>query len=205
MSYILQALKKAEAERRLGQVPDAHSVLAAAEADRAPGDAGARPARWAGLGAALVLIGGVAVAAWWLAARGPVATAPVAVAPPAPLPAPSPPSPVAAAPAPSPPPVIELAPLPPPAPAASAVAAPPAASAAEPIWIEQLPPAERAALPRLVVAGAIQAANRADRVLLLDGEARREGDTLAPGLVLERIEPGHALLRWREQRLKLRL
>lgn len=35
---------------------------------------------------------------------------------------------------------------------------------------------------------------------MLDGQVLREGDSVAPGLVLERIAQKSAILRWREQR-----
>ena len=64
MSYILEALRKADAERDRGAVPDLHTQLlpgGPADAEAAP----SRASRWLGplLGAAVVLVG---VAAWRL-------------------------------------------------------------------------------------------------------------------------------------------
>lgn len=98
MSYILDALKKADAEREQGQVPGLHTP--AANADLADGPQLRTPPLWVmGLGAFLVLI---ALGAVWLWPR-PVAViataptqpqslpaAPVAVPVPVPVPAPAP-------------------------------------------------------------------------------------------------------------------
>ncbi|MFY9810909.1 general secretion pathway protein GspB [Aquabacterium sp.] len=98
MSYILDALKKADAEREQGQVPGLHTP--AANADLADGPQLRTPPLWVmGLGALLVLI---ALGAVWLWPR-PVAViataptqpqslpaAPVAVPVPAPAPTPAP-------------------------------------------------------------------------------------------------------------------
>jgi general secretion pathway protein B len=77
MSYILEALRKADAERDRGAVPDLHTQLlpgGPADAEAAP----SRASRWLGplLGAAVVLVG---VAAWRL--LGVDAPSTVAVAP----------------------------------------------------------------------------------------------------------------------------
>jgi general secretion pathway protein B len=40
---------------------------------------------------------------------------------------------------------------------------------------------------------------------MLNGQLVREGDAVAPGLVLERIEPKSAVLRWRDMRISLPL
>lgn len=82
MSYILDALKKADAEREQGQVPGLHTPTAQLETDLAPGS-GRTPAPWVmGLGAALVL---AALGTAWLWTRplgAPVPTsAPVQPAP----------------------------------------------------------------------------------------------------------------------------
>jgi general secretion pathway protein B len=86
MSYILEALRKADAERDRGAVPDLHTQLLPG----GPGDAEASPSRasrWLGplLGAAVVLVG---VAAWRLLGVDAPSTAAVAPLPPT-QPAPS--------------------------------------------------------------------------------------------------------------------
>lgn len=128
MSYILDALRRADAERALGHAPDLHAQplppLAAGEDGPATT---ARPALWLGAGLAFGVLG--ALAAWWWfapagdgaadtgapgAATAPAATARVEPAPPPPMPVAEPvatPSPPMAAPA-----LNRLPPLPPPAP-----------------------------------------------------------------------------------------
>ena len=84
MSLILEALKKSEAERRLGRAPDLFTAP--------PGGAVRRPARRGGfalgLGLALVALGPVV---WWLLGRMPDAPAPAAVEAPSVAPGSAPP------------------------------------------------------------------------------------------------------------------
>lgn len=135
MSFILDALKRADAERERGRVPGLHSQtpLPTAKAAARP----ARPSRWGWLVGLLVLL--VATLAWWLwpssrdTATIPepsVASAPAPAAEPAPpitAPAPSPaPAPAAAVVAPVTTPVTKASPQPPVAPLLSP---PPAAPA----------------------------------------------------------------------------
>ena len=121
MSYILEALKKADAERERGAVPDLHAQpvpLAAAYEDQAP--RGAKPWLWLAAGAFIALAG---VLAWQFSGSE---------APPGVMPEP-PPAPAAAVAAPPAPPATLATPAPPPAPAAppgpATQPAPPATSA----------------------------------------------------------------------------
>ena len=45
----------------------------------------------------------------------------------------------------------------------------------------------------------------ASRFVILDGQVLREGDPVAPGVVLERIERKAAVLRWKDQRIEVPL
>lgn len=84
MSYILDALRRAEAdrERERGQVPGLHTQAPSAGEAAAP----AGPRRWAPwAGAGLLLAAGIGAGAWWAGGRG---EAPAAPAAPAPMPAP---------------------------------------------------------------------------------------------------------------------
>ena len=160
MSYILEALKKAQAERQLGSAPTIHALpIQAAPPERA--GAGKAPLAIA-LTAAVVAATGAGVM-WWrqatpvappLAASAVVAPAPIAQAPPAPVPLQMQPqapvqiepqapvqiqpqpqrqatlAPSALAVAPKPAPVKNRAPAPTPAP--TTAAAPPAVAAAPP-------------------------------------------------------------------------
>jgi general secretion pathway protein B len=117
MSYILEALKRAEAERERerGAVPGLHAQpMAAAEPAGAP--TWLRPALWAG-GGAIVVLAGAFGWRWWTAGGGAAASPPaqpMAMAA-APAPAALPPAPMPAAPA---------APAPAPAPTLSSAASP---------------------------------------------------------------------------------
>lgn len=148
MSLILEALRKSEAQRRLGQAPDLLAPVA-------PPPRRQRVPNWLLLGLALMLVG---AAAWWLGRmavpdpardNGP---AELASGTPAPIDGPlSVQGPVADAPAPMPAPVTALpvqptpAPTPAPAPAPTPVPSPAVAPAAGPV-VE--PPAAPAAQPR---------------------------------------------------------
>ena len=155
MSLILDALRKAEAERQRGAVPGLHSPVAAPPARPAP--VRRAPPVALGLGV-LTLLGLAGAAAWWWSrpAAAPLAPPPALAAAPGPgAPAEQPP-----APAPAPWPLVVSAPTDAPAaqpPAAPAVAARTAATPA-PILTQvrrlaELPPEQRRELPPLVVGG----------------------------------------------------
>jgi general secretion pathway protein B len=220
MSYILQALKKAEAQRKLGQVPDAGSVLGGPESvlaatPAAAADATGRRLRWWPAGGVVLLgVVGVLAAVAWVLWRAPQQSVPTPALAQAQAPAPAvAAAPVAipnASPAPAPPPVIALAEPPVAAEApATPPAAPPQAASAQDVaparHLADMPPAQRAGLPPLQVGGSVLSPRRSERLLMLDGQVRREGDALAPGWVLEAIEPGHAVLRSGQERWRLPL
>jgi general secretion pathway protein B len=77
MSYILDALKKADAERERGTVPGLHSqpMAPTPDDDDEPGARGPLPIVWIGAGVALCLIG---VLSWQLLTREPAAPAQLA-------------------------------------------------------------------------------------------------------------------------------
>ena len=200
MSYILDALRRADAERQQGQLPGLHAQLDARALPTPPSARG--PLGWtaAAMGGAML----VAAAWWWLQPAPPQPTAlpaePAAVAPaPAEMSAP------AAAPLPivvsAPPPAAVAVPpvSPPPPPAVDAPAAP------KPLPLSQLAADLRRQLPPLVVGGSVWSDSAASRFIILDGLMLREGDTVAPGLVLERIQQRAALLRWRDRVLEVPL
>ncbi len=237
MSYILDALRRAQAERGRGSVPGLHTPATPVTGLPA---AHANPARGAAWGlAALILALGLAGAGWWLW-RTPSAPAvpavPVAapkaesVAPviasaggtteaaPTPTPAPVP----VPVPVPVPQRVEKRAPAPPPAArperrAATAPEAPAAAlkpkpaparpapqSAQAPVFAQaDLPPAVREQLPTLQLAGVTYSANPLYRMVIVNGQVLHEGDQAAPGLVLERIEPGRTVWAFRGYRYAL--
>lgn len=237
MSYILDALQRAQAERGRGEVPGLHTPPPPAlRAQAAP----SAPARLAWLAAALLAGAGLTGAAWWLWPRPP---APAALAPQAPVPAPVPPAPAerpgasrpvekpvekraekpAGKPAQKPTekaadravdrparkPVEKAAAAPERRPAAPPAAAPgrpaaPESNASAPVFAQaDLPPAVREQLPRLQLAGVTYSSNPLYRMVIVNGQVLHEGDQAAPGLVLERIEPGRTVWAFRGYRYAL--
>jgi general secretion pathway protein B len=219
MSYILDALRRADAdrERERGAVPGLHSRQGAA-----PDDA-ALSARAAGVSWPLVILLALVLmlagaAAVWMLRPAPVAAVSVAAAPslapavaaaqvpaqvPVQVPAqvrpvPSPPAPaLRVVAAPSPPPTVLAAP--------AAAASKPAASAGpvRPIPLAQLSPEQKRDFPALAVGGAIYSESPASRFIIIAGQVVREGELAAPGVTLERIGPKTAVVRWRELQVEL--
>lgn len=212
MSYILDALKRAESERLGAAV---HTPLPSSFA--APRAARRRlpAARWM-----LPLAGGLALGALllnFMAEPGPqveaetvpaqaaaaAAAAPAAVQapilPPA-LPAVSPPR-AAVAPAPHPAPRATRAgtvPAPSARPAqATAPAAPEALGT-----LRELPEHIQREIPPLVIGGYLYSTVPADRTVLIDKRLRREGDEVAPGLVIETLQPNGMVLNYRGHRYR---
>lgn len=205
MSFILDALRRAESERERGRVPTLHAQPAQADAvlDDRPAAGPGRRWLWALL-ALLVLGLAFASRGLWRQEPAPSAAPPpaaVTIAPPPVTPAaivlptpPAPPTPqpVAAAPAP------RLAAKPPAKPAeASAVADRPLPSLAE------LPEPLRRQLPPLTAGGAMYSDTPANRMLILNGQVLHEGDQVAPGLLLEQIKLKGAVLAFKGQRFSI--
>ncbi|MBL0726804.1 general secretion pathway protein GspB [Piscinibacter sp. HJYY11] len=229
MSYILDALRRADSERERGAVPSLHSKqIAAGVAEADDGDespsGSVQPLWWAVGGLSLALVG---MAAWLMLGRSTPEPAPVAPAvaaapvlpPPAvtvqPPPVSAPEAPPQAAPVMPPPPVERRsAPVAPPAPAPARVAtAPrPTAKPAEAVAaaprdeetpvpsISELPDDIRRQLPTLSVSGASYSKNPASRMLILNGQVFKEGDKVANDLVLEQIRLKSAVLSFKGRR-----
>lgn len=210
MSYILDALRRAEAdrERERGQVPGLHTQApSGSETTRTGGQRRWLP--WAGGG--LLLLAGLGAGLWW--AGNPREDA-APVPPPAPMAAPA-----AAAPAPVAPPVVS-APVPQPAasaspylalpPPPSVVAAPapapkaaPAPATEAPIpRLADLPDNLRRELPKLAISGSVYSDDPASRFVMVNGEVVREGAQLGADLVLEKIGPRELVLRFKGQRFR---
>lgn len=208
MSYILDALQRADAERERGHVPGLHSQSASA-LEPAPASARhgrATPVLVAG-SAALLLTVTAAVWWWWSAPGGEPAPTPVAQ-----MPAAAPPVAVVAPPAAPPAPALPIlapapvaAPAPARAPAASAgdstpgATSPAAASAARNSngsvrSLAELPPETRAQLPQVIVSGATYSSDPAHRMLIANGKVVHEGEEIAPGLHVETIGRSKAVL-----------
>jgi general secretion pathway protein B len=217
MSYILEALRKADAQRERARAPGLHAHPLAA-APTAP----ARSWRAPALTGALVALGGVAVlfAAWRLSmdesavpVQQPSEPA-IAAAPAAPPTAqaaaaqPAPPEPAAAivpaAPEPIPRPAETERPAPAhrtaaPAPQAEPGPAPAAVSPAPAPMAAAAPPGA----PKLAVTGGVYSQNPAQRMLIVNGQVFNEGSEVASGVRLEEVRPKQAVLNFQGQRFTL--
>ena len=217
MSYILDAIQRAEAERERGQVPGLKSQLVPQPGRNRAKPSALRP--WHALLGMTVLL--VALGVWWRAggtdapaapANAPViAPQPDAVdATPQVVPAQppvhantpqqiaAPPEPVQSILAPPRPAPVATAPAPttsaaPPAATPAPPSAPTATSAAVPTFGELTADA-RAQLPAVNVSGSTYSQNPALRMLIANGKVVQEGQDIAPGLRLETIGPRSAVL-----------
>ena len=240
MSYILEALKKAQAERQLGNAPTIHAPAPSYAAPRA-GQGVQR--RYLALGVGIVVVA-AAVALLWprLAGEPPVrlaavtppaavlATAPATVPATSPVATPAPPAAVIPAPAPvvqpapAPAPVAETRPVrakPAPAPVVSTASSSPQPSpqqreaapaapavAAQPVGddqlrtLQQLPDTLQREIPKVAFGGYIYSPTPGESLLLVDKMLRREGEEVAPGLVLERLTPKAAVMNYRGTRYR---
>ncbi|MFC0135190.1 hypothetical protein CR105_21225 [Massilia eurypsychrophila] len=216
MSYILEALKKSQAERQLGSAPTINTIPVGAP-PQADGRSSRRPV-WIALSAAALALA-LALLAWRLmspapapavgvlAATPPPVAAVVApppatavVAPPLAMVPSSSPEPARAAPR-SPPPAA--VPVTAPAPAKAAAPAPPAADDERLPTLRELPEAIQRTLPPLTFGGYMYSKNPADRLLLIDKALRREGEEVAPGLVLEKLLPKAAVMNFNGYRYRV--
>ncbi len=225
MSYILDALKRAESERSRGAIPNIHAQPGQAS------DGGAR-GLLAGQPAVLAVVVGVllaAAAAWWMSAD--TATPPAVVVdavpstspavPPATVPATvaSMPMPALAARLPAAPvgpvptapakPIVlpwlaqKVVPLPA-SPSTRLPTAAAASSANERVYtLKELPDNIRSSLPVLTVGGATYSDNAASRMLIVNGNLFHEGDKLTPDLTLHQIKLRAAVLSFRGYRYSI--
>jgi general secretion pathway protein B len=213
MSYILDALKKADSERRLGELPGLHTQPQPGRAAPQQATLWQRCALWIVLAGLILAI----VALTWQM-NSPV-SAPVQLV--AARPMPTTPPPLAATVAnelPLPPPLPKVTPRPEPVarpvaltraavpePAKKPVDTKPADTTAQAsvIAMADLPDNVRRELPPLAVGGSMYSDNPADRMLLLDKRLVHEGDEIAPGLVLENLKPKAATLRFKGYRFRI--
>ena len=209
MSYILDALRKADAERDRGNVPGIHAQPSFGSALPTRTQAATTPWLWLAAGTLAVLI--VGALAWYLI--GPTRSAGEAAAPA------SRPTPIAAAPAPAPAPVTpppvqatapkpEAAPAvrkpkptpPPPTPVTATADAKPAASGEKVYTLAELPDDIRRQLPAVSVGGSMYSPKAADRILIVNGQVLHEGDRIAPELTLQQIRMKAAVLSFKGYR-----
>lgn len=203
MSYLLDALRKAEQERNLGQPPDLRALP--------PPSAERRGSRWPWIvGVAVLLIANGALAGWllWPRTPAPQIAAPAMPAPPmnpvvsapSPSPAPSPAptlAPVKAAPAPPPPVVTEtaVAPDPPPPPVTVETSLPP------PLFA--MPAGFRQALPQLNLDVHVFSPEPQRRFVMINAVQYRIGDNLREGPQVQDIVNQGAILTFLGQRFLL--
>ena len=81
----------------------------------------------------------------------------------------------------------------------------PAPAAEPPTPLAALPPELRRELPPLDIGGSVWSESPASRFVIINGQLVHEGQTAAPGVVVERIAQRSAVLRWRERRIELPL
>lgn len=219
MSYILDALRKAEQERHLGQAPNPITVPPPVQP---PGKQ-----LWLWLGAGLGLGLNAALLIYFLV-RPPAASPPAPAAPATSAPAPLSPRPQATVSAPIPePPVAQPTPprknpagkaAPAEAPRTPAVAIPsqrqepppktpsgPSVTLGPepPPLLDALPADTRRGLPGLNLDIHVYSADAGKRFVVINGQRYREGDAIGQGAVLETVTPSGALLRKGGQRFRL--
>jgi general secretion pathway protein B len=228
MSYILDALRRADSERERGAVPGLHAQPVPFPADRATRRPALKPWVWvvAGVSAGLLV-----PLAWKLTRGEPdaavVASAPLPPRPSAPTDTAIAPSPVLT-PAPAPPPAVAAPPVdaahvvrpqapraavgsadkplaPAPQHAVKRDTATPTASPESRIPMrEELPEEVRRQLPALTLGGSMYSENPASRMLIVNGQPYHENDKPAPELLLEHIKPRSAVLRYKGTRFEVR-
>ena len=221
MSYILDALRKADAQRERDPARGIHAQPVTLSL---PEDNSGPDSRLWLVGLALVVAGALLAAAMWRLGWFAKPGVPALAAPTAPPLAsiakaaptvthPSPPP----LPPPLPTPATEVLPAAPPAPPPSAVPpareAPkaaatvtayppmPAASASERLpSLAELPADVQRDLPKLAITGGVYSPAPAQRLLIVNGQVLNEGAEAAPGVMLEQIRPKTAVLNFRGYR-----
>jgi len=222
MSFILDALQRADAERERGAVPGLHARQVNSPYDT--GRAGSRKG-WALAVAGVLALALAAMAVWMWMGNPPAAVAPVAsipIAQAARTTAPTPASPAAEATPTTPPaaaPPVAAAQPPNPAPVApsmsprrqsSAAKAPasPAkdvAAAAAPTapLLSELPEDIRRQIPPLGISGAVYSDNPAQRLLLVNGQVLGQGSLAAPDVTLVEIRTSSSEFSFRGTRFRI--
>jgi general secretion pathway protein B len=207
VSYILDALKRAEAQRARGSVPGLNALPTMA----VPQDTqrSARTVWWVSATAVVVVAG---AAWWWLASPvAPAAKAPAAATGAAPG---MDPPPAAAVQTPSAEPVVPPVAAARPAPAKARAAAPAASSAkavaragkaSGPTTAAAAASAPPPRIPTLAELpdDAAWSENAAMRMVIINGQVFTEGTSPAPDVVLEQIRQRSAVLRFRGQQFQL--
>ena len=216
MSYILDALKKADAERERAAVPGLHTTATPLADDALPK---ALSVTTLAVGVAALALAALGVMGWQLWQHA---------APPAPAPVPAPPS--------SPPPMMMTPPMQPPA--SQPMSAPPQAQPSPPLAtdsVKQSPPQQpvasrpsstpksttpattgtpilrlnelpeevRRTLPNMVFGGAMYSDVPSKRMLIINGGVFHEGDQPMSGLSLDEIRLKSAVFSYQGQRFSV--
>lgn len=222
MSFILDALQRADAERERGAVPGLHARQV--NSPYGTGRAGSRKG-WALVVAGVLALALAAMAVWmWLgnppAAVAPVASMPVTQAARTTTPTPASPAavaalttppavapPVAATQPPKPAPVAPSLSPRRPSSAAKAPASPAkdvvAAAAPTAPLLSELPEDIRRQIPPLGISGAVYSDNPAQRLLLVNGQVLGQGSLAAPEVTLVEIRASSSEFSFRGTRFRL--
>ncbi len=217
MSYILDALRRADAEREHGDVPGLHTQ----QFGVLPGDDEAPRRPRLLIGTIVVLVVALAgVLAWTFFGGSDTTPKAVVVAVPVTPPMPMPMA-MTALPLPA---TSQAVVVPPPAPASAASvkeaivrrtpvrpavrkddadAAPMAAASDRIYTLAELPEPIRRGLPKIAYGGGSFSADKASRMAFLNGQVFHEGDTVAPGLVLKQIKQKGAVLSYKGYRYEI--
>ncbi len=225
MSYVLEALKKAQAQREQGGVPGIHSLQVPYVAVEGKARSNPKPVLWAIAGLLVVFLGGVA---WHMGDDGlgapqePVNAAQVATGSVSPTPAATPRDPVLAAPPRESVPVAISLPQGENQLAGSAQAEVPAAKRPEKAQaivqakaqpkdagpkiytVSELPEGVRRQLPTLVISGGSYSSNPAQRLIILNNQVFTEKSEPAAGVVVERIEQNAVVLSFKDYSYRVR-
>lgn len=202
MSYILEALKRADAERERGTAPGLHAHPVSVDARHHPLTRATRPFLLvlAGVGLALLMLLWVGWRTSPLMSSGIPAVPQISPNPSITLPALTSPALTL--------PVVTSAPpnsnSPPPVPVSATAPAPAAVKAVTPSSttpsLAELPSDNRLALPKLVISGSTYSSNPAYRMLIINGQVFHEGEPVATDLVLEEIGLNAAVISFKGQR-----
>ncbi|MES2583051.1 MAG: general secretion pathway protein GspB [Pseudomonadota bacterium] len=211
MSYILDALQRADAERTRGSVP----TLQAQPLTSASTQSGLGPKQRMGLLVAAAGLLGAAATVWWTGGGAPAPAPALSASTPAPVAAPLVPLAVQQAPTVTSVAKVTTAVAPPMPPASSpkaavsvAVAAPPRAEAVAPgpsvaPLLSELPEATRRQIPTLAISGAVYSDNPAQRLLLVNGLVLNQGSEVAADLTLVEIRSNSSEFSFKGTRFRL--
>lgn len=210
MSYILDALKRADAEREHGAVPGLHARQVTTPASQAAHSARSRV--WLAVAATLTL-GSIAAGLWiWQTPTGDVRLAALepAVAKPVPTPIPAPalrpavPAlPAVASSPPAMPPAAPATPKPKPLPLPVVKASAPQADPATVPRLSELSEDIRREIPPLTITGSVYSESPGQRLLLVNGQVLTQGSLAAPDVTLEEIRAKSSVFSFRGTRFQV--